>query len=586
MIDDDGIAVFRVEAEELLGQIEQGLLDLAHNPQDGELVGTVFRALHTLKGSGAMFGFDDLAGFTHHCETAFDRVRRGEVPASQPLITAVLNAMDHMRALAEKRPVGAAEGDELLAALAAVVGAGGQPPGAATQPDTAALPTALPTALPRGGALTTWHVRFTLAPDVLINGTRPLPMLDELRAMGPCQVRAVTDAIPTLDALTPTLCHLGWDILLTTAAPRAAIQDVFMFLLDEMALQIEALPGTEDGTETGMAAGDEAADDRVAGGKAAGDRAAGDRAAEAGLLVAAGPPAAKPPGAIETDTRTMRADASVRVPALRLDELMDRVGELVIAQSRLKQIAGGSNDMNLRSVAEEIEHLASELRDSMMSVRMVPIIQLFGRFRRLVHDLSRDIGKEIDLVTEGETTELDKTVIERLPTTPSSGPSERNRVMQGGDFVTLALGREVFAVTVAYVREILDYRAPFKIPEGPDYLLGLIDVRGQGTPTIDLRVKLGLPPTTPDAATRILVLDIPVEGRVLGLGLVADRVIEVISFDDADIEAAPEIGVTWRSDYIAGVVRRDSGFVVLFDLPKLLTRTETALVETARQRVA
>jgi purine-binding chemotaxis protein CheW len=158
--------------------------------------------------------------------------------------------------------------------------------------------------------------------------------------------------------------------------------------------------------------------------------------------------------------------------------------------------------------------------------------------------------------------------------------------VRGGDFVTLALGREVFAVTVAYVREILDYRSPFKIPEGPDYLLGLIDVRGQGTPTIDLRVKLGLPPTTPDAATRILVLDIPVEGRVLGLGLVADRVIEVISFEDADIEAAPEIGVKWRSDYIAGVVRRESGFVVLFDLPKLLTRAETALVETAQQRVA
>ena len=82
------------------------------------------------------------------------------------------------------------------------------------------------------------------------------------------------------------------------------------------------------------------------------------------------------------------------------------------------------------------------------------------------------------------------------------------------------------------------------------------------------------------------MLDIPVEGRVLGLGLVADRVIEVISFEDADIEAAPEIGVKWRSDYIAGVVRRESGFVVLFDLPKLLTRAETALVETAQQRVA
>ncbi len=85
--------------------------------------------------------------------------------------------------------------------------------------------------------------------------------------------------------------------------------------------------------------------------------------------------------------------------------------------------------------------------------------------------------------------------------------------MQAGDFVTLALGKEVFGVPVAYVREILDYRAPFRIPEGPDYLLGLLDVRGRGTPMLDLRARLGLPPTVPDGATRILVLDIPACGR-------------------------------------------------------------------------
>ncbi len=158
--------------------------------------------------------------------------------------------------------------------------------------------------------------------------------------------------------------------------------------------------------------------------------------------------------------------------------------------------------------------------------------------------------------------------------------------MQGGDFVTLALGQEVFAVPVAFVREILDYRAPFKIPEGPDYLLGLIDVRGRGTPTIDLRVKLGLPPTPPDGATRILVLDVPVGDRILGLALVADRVIEVASFTAADIEGAPDIGVTWRSDYIAGVVRQQDGFVVLFDLPRLLTSTENALASAAQQHAA
>jgi len=148
---------------------------------------------------------------------------------------------------------------------------------------------------------------------------------------------------------------------------------------------------------------------------------------------------------------------------------------------------------------------------------------------------------------------------------------------QGGQFVTLALGEEVFAVPVAFVREILDYTPPFKIPEGPSYLLGLTDVRGRGTPTLDLRLKLGLPGAAPNAATRILVLDVPLEDRTLALGLVADRVIEVASFDAADIEVAPDIGVTWRSDYIAGVVRRETGFVVVFDLPQLLTGTETVL---------
>jgi purine-binding chemotaxis protein CheW len=144
-------------------------------------------------------------------------------------------------------------------------------------------------------------------------------------------------------------------------------------------------------------------------------------------------------------------------------------------------------------------------------------------------------------------------------------------------FVTLALGQEVFAVPVAYVREILDYRTPFKVPEGPSYLLGLIDVRGRGTPLIDLRVKLGLPSVPPDLATRILVLDVPVGDRILALALVADRVIEVATFSAAEVDAAPDIGVPWRSDYIQGVVRREHDFVVLFDLPTLLASTQTAL---------
>jgi len=148
-------------------------------------------------------------------------------------------------------------------------------------------------------------------------------------------------------------------------------------------------------------------------------------------------------------------------------------------------------------------------------------------------------------------------------------------------YVTLGLGREVFAVPVEYVREILDYREPFAIPEGPAYLLGLTDVRGRGTATIDLRAKLGLPTVPPAPGTRILVLDIPLDDRVLSLGLVADRVIEVVSVRADQIEPAPDIGVSWRSDYIAGVVRRDDGFVVLFELARLLTSQEAAALPAA-----
>jgi purine-binding chemotaxis protein CheW len=150
-----------------------------------------------------------------------------------------------------------------------------------------------------------------------------------------------------------------------------------------------------------------------------------------------------------------------------------------------------------------------------------------------------------------------------------------------GQFVTLALGEEVFAIPVDFVREILDYRQPFSIPEGPNYLLGLTDVRGRATPTLDLRLKLGLPAAAPTLSTRILVLDIPVEGRVLALGLVADRVIEVIAVTADQVEPAPDIGVPWRSDYIHGVVRRERGFVVLFDLARLLTSQEAAALPTA-----
>ena len=333
----------------------------------------MFRGLHTLKGSGAMFGFDALAAFTHHCEGAFDRVRKGEVAATPQIVSAVLAAQDHIRALAEGGEALETDGEALLAELHRAVEAA-----------VASVVWAPPVA-----GETTWRIGFSLPLDALVNGARPLALLDELRALGECTVRAVTDNLPPLAALVPTECHLAWDVVLTTDQPRSAIEDVFIFVIDDMTLEIEALD---------VAASDATTSSSVA--------PAFSPAPEPGL------PAASE--MLAADAKTARSVETVRVPAQRLDELMDRVGELVIAQSRLKQVAANSAETQLRAVSEEIERLAGELRDTMMVVRMVPISQLFGRFRRLVHDLARDTGKSIDFETEGETTELDKTVIERL----------------------------------------------------------------------------------------------------------------------------------------------------------------------------
>jgi two-component system chemotaxis sensor kinase CheA len=373
MSNPDPISVFRTEAAECLELIETGLLDLTRDLTDRAQVDAVFRGLHTLKGSGAMFGFDALAAFTHHCETAFDRVRKGDVPATQELVAAVLAAQDHMRALLDT-PNGDhdAMSAELLANLQRAVNGGAAPQE------------------PAGPALRHWRIRFSLPPNAMVNGTNPLALLDELRELGECRVSADTSSVPPFDALDPSEIHVAWTVTLKTSHGRSEIEDVFIFVMDEMALEIVEVEPAEprSGVTLIPTAKPVATTESVA--------------------------AAAPAAAVDAKQGKGTTAENVKVPAERLDEMMDRVGELVIAQSRLTQLAGGADDLGLRSVSEEIERLSGELRDTMMVLRMMPVASLFSRFRRLVHDLSRETGKEIELITEGETTEVDKTVIDRL----------------------------------------------------------------------------------------------------------------------------------------------------------------------------
>ncbi|MGR9184722.1 chemotaxis protein CheA [Rhizobium leguminosarum] len=392
----DPVAVFRTEAAECLEAIEAGLLDLTHQLDNKDLVDAVFRGLHTLKGSGAMFGFEALAAFTHHCETAFDRVRKGEVAATSELVAAVLAAQDHMRALVDQPDADHGDtGNKLLAQLQAAVG--GKQAAAAAAPAAVPPPAAVRDAPAK--KKNSWRIRFSLPANSMANGTNPLGLLDELRDLGECSVRANTSAIPALDDLVPTELHISWDVTLTSEQDRSAIDDVFIFVLDDMELSVEEISGTAAATAAPVE-----------------ERAAPVPVAATSTAVPEFRPVEAVPAKREAPAAVSQAKAAenVRVPAERLDELMDRVGELVIAQSRLSQLASASTDIALRSVSEEIERLSGELRDTMMVLRMVPVATLFSRFRRLVHDLARETGKVIELVTEGESTEVDKTVIERL----------------------------------------------------------------------------------------------------------------------------------------------------------------------------
>jgi two-component system chemotaxis sensor kinase CheA len=368
---------FRNEVSELLDNLEQALLDLNGRPGDQELVDTAFRALHTIKGSGAMFGFEQVAGFTHEFETLFDRIRKGEARISVDVITVSLAAKDHIRSLVE-RPNEADEGagNAILARLHEVTG------GAASgikQADHAK-----PAAADKSEGAT-WLIRMRFKRDILANGANPLLLLEELRALGQCEIEADTSEVPSLAELDPEQCYISWTARLTTTVPRSEIEYVFVFVVDDMDLSIERV-GEEPEVSAPVAAKNE------------------------------GPARSATPAAADkvSNARQAKGDTTIRVQAERLDELMDRVGELVIMQARLAQIAERSGDTSIRLVSEEIARLTHGLRDTTMGIRLIPIGSLFTRFRRLVHDLSRDLSKPLEFVTSGEETELDKTVVERL----------------------------------------------------------------------------------------------------------------------------------------------------------------------------
>lgn len=400
---------FREEARELLVELESVLLELNGNPEDRGLIGRVFRALHTIKGSGAMFGFDELAAFAHRLENAFDEVRKDHLTVTSELVDLTLAALDQIRAMVEESDQASAVDrnvcSTILSRLQALVGSVREPEG------TAALPTESLQAAAASegeGPERSWRIGLAPGPDLMRYGADPLLLLRELHGLGRMTVAASMEELPPLQDLDPERCYVTWEILLTTRATADAIRDVFIFVEDTCQVRIEPCALTSiDAAATEVATRQEGPAE-----SAPPQKDSPEVPCDADRIAQALEEKRRSRGRRASDLPD--SAASLRVPAARLDQLVDLVGELVTVQARLSEIASRSEQAEVLAVSEEIERLTSALRENSMTLRMLPIRGTFEKFRRLVHDLARDLGKSVELTIEGAETELDKTVIDQL----------------------------------------------------------------------------------------------------------------------------------------------------------------------------
>ena len=415
---------YREEAYELLTELESSLLELEENPEDLDLIGRVFRAMHTIKGSGAMFGFEDIATFTHEVETVFDKVRNGQMTVTRELVNLTLRARDLIKGMLDAseggEPVEGREAEEVIAGLRALVPAPEVRDPLPMESVHAPLDTE-----GKGDAAVTYRIRFIPTPEITVNGTNPLLLLAELRQLGACRVVAQMERVPTLEECNPELCYVYWDVILTSRRGVDAIRDVFIFIEDDCELKIDTiddggvLDTDSDYKKLGIILaerGDLTRQDMEA--ILARQKRFGELLVEQGILQPEKVESAlieqQHVKEVRKERQAQESASSIRVPAEKLDILVNLVGELVTVQARLSQTAAGRDDALLVTIAEEVERLTNELRDTALNIRMLPIGTTFSKFKRLVRDLSVELGKDIELTTTGAETELDKTVIEKL----------------------------------------------------------------------------------------------------------------------------------------------------------------------------
>lgn len=429
--DEEVLAVARAgfldEAREMLRQFEQSLLIMESDPQDTENLNAAFRAAHTIKGTAGLFGFDAVVAFTHEAETLLEHLRSGGLKVSDTITALLLQSRDQMEALLEEVSTGStdpaiAERGQTLAAQLR------QQHGNAIEPS----PTAdhAPEATPSSASSGYWHFSVRMGADALRHGLDPLSFLRYLATLGEVHaVRTLVNAIPPLDLLDAESCHLGFELRLASAADRATLEGVFEFCADDSDVALLA-PGATPAEYEALL-----------------ERRCQSDPQRAELLrvwqdIGCGLPARPAPEAVDNSAPThieRRAGAGadrrqseperrqgakdrrssddarfIRVRADKLDRLIDLVGELVIASSGAQLVAEDEHSPRFAEAALRIHDLVQEARDGALGLRMVPIGETFARFNRVVRDVCKQLGKEVELQVTGGDTELDKSMVDTV----------------------------------------------------------------------------------------------------------------------------------------------------------------------------
>jgi two-component system, chemotaxis family, sensor kinase CheA len=369
---DDALPGFFVEAADLLAEMEAGLLECSQAAPGPGTINLIFRSAHTIKGSAGLFGLEPIVSFVHVVETALDAMRVGKLQMSDELLALLLRSKDHIAALVARVESGdrvaadlAAGGKEIAGALQRVSGSAGSS-GSGEGSDTAA-----------------WHLSVRFGPDMLKAGMDPLAFIRYLATFATLErVTVSEDDLPQAQTFDPESCYLGFEVDLSTSAGRARIEAAFELVRDDCVLRISP---TDPGPQP--------------------ERQSPPPAEARGVVVeaAAGPKRAR-----------TAAGHSIRVDAEKLDHLITRIGELIIASAGAQVAARRVRESDLVEHTSTLAGLVEQVRESALQLRMVKIGGVFGRFQRVVHDISRELGKEIRLVIHGEETELDKTLVEQI----------------------------------------------------------------------------------------------------------------------------------------------------------------------------